>query len=94
MRMPKFAYLKPTTVQEAIALLSQYDGKAKMIAGGTELVNRIKERVISPSCLIDITYIPGLDTIKYDAKSIKIGINFARLGEIKLIISFLTNLLM
>jgi len=69
MRMQKFAHLKPATLKEAISLLSQYDGKAMMIAGGTELVNRMKGRLIAPSYLIDITYIPGLDKIECDAKS-------------------------
>lgn len=74
MKMPKFAHLKPATLQEAISLLSQYDDKAKIIAGGTELVNQMKGGLIAPSYLIDITYIPGLDKIEYDAKNgLKIG---------------------
>ena len=74
MRMPQFAYLKPTTLPEAISLLSQYDGRAKLIAGGTELVNRLKGKLITPSYLIDITYIPGIDKIAYDAQmGLRIG---------------------
>jgi aerobic carbon-monoxide dehydrogenase medium subunit len=74
MRMRKFTHLKPKTLQEAISLLSQYRGKSKIIAGGTELVNRMKEKLIMPEYIIDITYIPGLDKIEYDAKSgLKIG---------------------
>ena len=74
MRILKFSHLKPTTLKEAISLLSQYDGKAKIIAGGTELVNLMKGRFITPSYLIDISYIPGLDKIEYAAKSgLKIG---------------------
>ena len=74
MRMRKFTHLKPKTLQEAISLLSQYNGKSKIIAGGTELVNRMKEKLITPEYVIDITYIPGLDKIEYDVKSgLKIG---------------------
>ncbi len=74
MRMRKFTHLKPKTLQEAIALLAQHDGKSKIIAGGTDLVSRMKEKLITPEYVIDITYIPGLDKIEYDAKSgLKIG---------------------
>lgn len=69
MRMRKFVHLKPKTLQEASSLLSQYSGDAKMIAGGTELVNRMKGRLITPEYVIDITYIPGLNKIAYDEKS-------------------------
>ena len=74
MRMRKFTHLKPKTLRKAISLLAQYNGKAKILAGGTDLVNRMKEKLITPEYVIDITYIPGLDKIKYDAKSgLKIG---------------------
>ena len=75
MRMRKFTHLKPKTLKEAISLLSQHNGKSKMIAGGTDLVVRMKEKLITPEYIIDITYIPGLDKIEYDAKSgLKIGV--------------------
>ena len=48
MRMRTFAHLKPKTLQEAISLLAQYNGKSKIIAGGTELVNRMKKKLITP----------------------------------------------
>jgi len=74
MRMRPFTHLKPRTLQEAISLLEQYNGKAKIIAGGTELVNLMKEKLISPEYLIDITYVPGLDKIGCDATGgLKIG---------------------
>ena len=74
MRMREFTHLKPKTLQEAISFLTQYNGKSKIIAGGTELVNRMKKRLVTPEYVIDITYVPGLDKIEYDAKSgLKIG---------------------
>ena len=74
MRMRKFTHLKPKTLKEASSLLSQHNGKSKLIAGGTDLVVRMKEKLITPEYVIDLTYIPGLDKISYDAKSgLKIG---------------------
>ena len=37
-RLPKFGYLAPKTIDEALSLLWQYKAKAKVIAGGTDLV--------------------------------------------------------
>ncbi len=74
MRMLKFAHLKPTTLEEACSLLLQHNGKARVIAGGTDLVVRMKQKLMTPEYLVDITYIPGLDKIEYDEKSgLKIG---------------------
>jgi carbon-monoxide dehydrogenase medium subunit len=74
-RLPKFDYLKPKTINEALALLSEHKGKAKLIAGGTDLVPKLKRREIeSPEYLIDLKNIPDLDYIEYDWESgLKIG---------------------
>ena len=77
MRMRKFTHLKPTSLTEACSLLAQYNGKSKIIAGGTDLVVRMKEKFITPEYVIDLTYIPGLDKIEYDAKS---GLKFGALA--------------
>ena len=70
----RFNYLEPTTIKEAVSLLSKYNGKAKIIAGGTDLMVQIRGKSIAPEYVIDIGYIPGLDYIKYDAaKGLSIG---------------------
>jgi carbon-monoxide dehydrogenase medium subunit len=69
-RLPKFNYLAPRTLDEALSLLSQYKGRAKVIAGGTDFVPKLKRREIRPpQYVIDLKGIPGLDYIKYDADS-------------------------
>ena len=74
-RLPKFEYRRPTSLQEALSLLAQYKGKARLLAGGTDLVPKLKRREIeAPSYLIDIKSIAGLDYIKYDeVEGLKIG---------------------
>jgi carbon-monoxide dehydrogenase medium subunit len=52
MRISSFEYLEPQTVQEACELLSEYDGTAKIIAGGTDLLVMMKQRVCTPQYLI------------------------------------------
>jgi carbon-monoxide dehydrogenase medium subunit len=69
-RLPRFDYLVPKTLDEALSLLSQYKGKAQVIAGGTDLVPKLKRREIkAPEYVIDLKGIPDLDYIKYDEGS-------------------------
>jgi len=70
----RFNYLEPATIEEAVSLLSKYDGKAKAIAGGTDLLVQIRNKAIKPEYVVDIGYISGLDYINYDEKQgLKIG---------------------
>lgn len=66
--MKPFQYLAPTTLSEAISLLAKYKDEAKVIAGGTDLVVQMRKRTVMPQYIVDITGIPGLDYIRYDAK--------------------------
>jgi CO/xanthine dehydrogenase FAD-binding subunit len=65
-RLPEFTYLAPKTVAEAISWLFQYQGKARVIAGGTDLLPEMKRRDKTPQYLIGLKNIPGLDYIEYD----------------------------
>jgi carbon-monoxide dehydrogenase medium subunit len=62
----RFNYLEPRTIEEAVSLLIRYQDMAKVIAGGTDLFNQIRLKMIKPEYVVDIGYIPGLDYIKYD----------------------------
>jgi len=66
--MKPFEYLEPKTVEEAVSLLSKYRGKAKVIAGGTDLVVQMRGELTKPQYVVDITAISGLDYINYDEK--------------------------
>jgi CO/xanthine dehydrogenase FAD-binding subunit len=73
-RLPKFNYLAPTTLDEALSLLAQHKGGAKVIAGGTDLIPKLKRREIrAPEYVIDLKGIPGLDKIKPNGSSLTIG---------------------
>ena len=70
----RFDYLEPATIEEAITLLAKYDGKAKVIAGGTDLLVQIRGKAIRPQYVVDIAGISGLDYINYDEKrGLRIG---------------------
>jgi len=64
----RFDCLEPGTINEAVSLLIQYQGRTKVIAGGTDLLNQIRLKMIKPAYLVDVSYIPGLDHIEYDAE--------------------------
>jgi len=70
----RFEYVEPTTIQEALSSLIKYDGRGKVIAGGTDLLVQMRQKTIKPEYVIDITYIPGLDYIRYDEREgLRIG---------------------
>lgn len=62
----EFDYTAPTTVSEALDLLDQFGGKAKIFAGGTDLLIQLKEEKLAPQCLINITRIRDLNHIHAD----------------------------
>ena len=64
----RFQYLEPRTINEASSLLFTYQDMAKVIAGGTDLLNQIRLKTIKPEYVVDIGYIPGLDYITYDSE--------------------------
>jgi len=62
-----FDYYAPSTVEEVIKLLSQdEEGGAKMIAGGQSLIILLKQRLLTPACMISIKGLTDLDYIKFD----------------------------
>jgi len=64
----RFDYLEPQSTEEALALLSRYQGKSKIVAGGTDLMLQIRNGTIKPEYVIDVTRIPGLEHITSDGQ--------------------------
>ncbi|MGH7035760.1 MAG: FAD binding domain-containing protein [Stellaceae bacterium] len=52
--MIPFTYLEPASLEEALSLLAQHGEDAKLIAGGTGLVNLMKQRLVRPSVVIGL----------------------------------------
>ena len=70
--MKKFDYFKPKSLEEALTLLAKYGEKARLIAGGTDVIVMIKQKAMAPDVLISLQGIPGLDQIKFNG-SLSIG---------------------
>ncbi len=81
------AYEMPKTVGEALEILARHEGQARIIAGGTDLVIELQEGKCRANCLVDVTRIPGLDTIEHQDDHIVLGANvtFRRVKESALI---------
>jgi len=67
-----FEYVRPATVDEAIAAL-QCRSDARVLAGGTNLLVDAKLERVQPSCVIDITQLPAFRGIADDGSSARIG---------------------
>jgi CO/xanthine dehydrogenase FAD-binding subunit len=60
MKPPPFAYARPSSLEEALALLADEGDEAKVIAGGQSLVPMLAYRLVRPRLLVDIADVPGL----------------------------------
>lgn len=69
----KFAYRRAASLDEAIRLLQESGGEAKLLAGGHSLIPLMKLRLSEPSMLIDIGRIPDLRGIRERDGLIEIG---------------------
>ncbi len=66
--MRDFEYLPTKTIQEACSLISQYKDEGKVLAGGQSLITLLRQKLISPSYLIDIKGVSELDYLTFDEK--------------------------
>jgi carbon-monoxide dehydrogenase medium subunit len=73
MRPAPFEYVAPASLAEAAALLARTDGAGRILAGGQSLLPAMNLRLARPSCLIDLRRVPGLDGIRIEADTVRIG---------------------
>jgi len=72
-RLKEFEYYSPSTVEEALSILGEHNGKAVLFAGGTDLLSMMKTRKITPSALVSLKKIEGLNYIREEGGTMKIG---------------------
>ena len=66
-------YEAPTSTREAIALMSAAKGDAYLLAGGTDLLVRMRADFIDPDLVVDIKRLPGIQDIRKTASGFSIG---------------------
>jgi carbon-monoxide dehydrogenase medium subunit len=65
----QFDYIAPTTVHEAVAALVKGGRDTRVMAGGTDLIVKIRHRMLFPKCIVNLKRIAGLDAITDDKKN-------------------------
>jgi len=73
LRLHAYEYHRPSTVEEAIALLSEHAGDVMPLAGGTDLMPNMKHGLFTPGHLVSLRGIPTMQAIAQDGASFRIG---------------------
>lgn len=73
--MRAFEHFNAQSLDEAVAILGRYGGRARIIAGGTDLLGKLKDEILPkyPEALVNIKGIRGMDYIQEDSGRLKIG---------------------
>ena len=74
--MKSFENVNATSVRHAVTLLAGYQQEKRsaiVVAGGSEILQLMKERVVTPDYVINLKTIPGLNTIKEERNGFRIG---------------------
>jgi NADPH-dependent glutamate synthase beta subunit-like oxidoreductase len=88
--MKSFKHINALSAKEATSVLKEYGDKAKVIAGGTDLVGQMKDNILPqhPEVIVNIKTISGLDYIREEGQTLKVGAltrleDIARDGAVK-----------
>ena len=81
--MQTFKHIEAHSIEEAVAALRRYEGRACFIAGGTDILGKMKDRVLPgyPEALVNLKSIPGLEGIREENGGLSIGA-MTRLADI------------
>ena len=76
-------YRSPGSVKEAVELLAAYNGAAHVLAGGTDLLVKLRTGFVAPQLVVDVKAIPQLRSIESDARGFRVGAatSCAEVGE-------------
>ncbi len=74
MYLPDFEYYAPESVAEACQLLAQFGEKAKVLAGGTDMVVKMKNELLAPEVVVSVKNLEQLKKVEYVAgKGVSVG---------------------
>ena len=66
MSLPQFKLLRPRTIEEAVGYLGQHGSNIRILAGGTDLIPSMRQKLFEPECVLDLRRITALRGIKPD----------------------------
>ena len=73
MKAPRFAYIRPDSLDEVLALLAEHGDAARILAGGQSLMPTLNMRLSRPRVLVDINRIDALKGIGLENGTVRIG---------------------
>ncbi len=83
MKPPPFSYAAPTTLDEAVGLLTEHaEAEARVLAGGQSLIPLMNFRLAKPGFLVDLRNVAGLSGIRRDGEVLVIGA-MTRMSELE-----------
>lgn len=73
MKPPPFRYVRPASVEEALAVLGEHGDEAKVLAGGCSLVPMLNMRLARPEVLVDVNRLAGLADVRAENGTVTTG---------------------
>jgi len=71
--MKNFSYFEPGKISEVLSMLAEHKGKARVLAGGTDLIPQMKRGLSSPEAIINLRGIAALREITESEEGLRIG---------------------
>lgn len=71
--MRRFELALPRSVDEALKILKDRGSDAKLLAGGTDLLPQLKNGLIKPACVIDLSGVERVRSVQGDARGLRVG---------------------
>ena len=71
--MRRFELMQPRSVDEALGILKQRGGDAKLLAGGTDLLPQMKNGVLKPAAVVDLSGVERLRALKAETAGLRVG---------------------
>jgi CO/xanthine dehydrogenase FAD-binding subunit len=69
----RFELALPRSIDEALRILSERGSEAKLLAGGTDLLPQLKNGLLKPACVVDLSGVERIRTLKADAGGLHVG---------------------
>jgi carbon-monoxide dehydrogenase medium subunit len=69
----RFELALPRSIDEALRVLSERGSEAKLLAGGTDLLPQLKNGLLKPACVVDLSGVERVRTLTSDASGLHVG---------------------
>jgi len=71
--MRDFEYEAPGSVTQAVEILGRFNGSARPLAGGTDLIDHVRTGRLTPKMIVDVKKIPELNVLEISADGLRLG---------------------